>query len=377
MTKTKIFIAAALCGLSAVFCGVAQAQDAKLYSTPETVKQLGWIADKIPQWAGMDVLVAAPDDINLTDAEKNRLMFAAHAAKHSEIVGQYLMAEIFDPHLDRLIDSFPALKDGSITAQIPAAAREDIAYFGGLGLGGTRGIATGGAESHNFCVIVLPVYDAPDAYELVSTMTAIPAEELAHIPGTAQDWMALIIAHETQHCHHEAHNADGSPLDINQQIADETMADQASFKHYFHALAARKVTSPDVPAAFSAVRALRALADRDRSHATHINLNPASGGDHPIGRWENAVTGQELTAIYQKIDERIARDLNLSIADAREAAMFRPKTLYRTVAALNRENVFADSPAAQAFISYFLISARIHAPEYFGVDRPPVSAPIP
>jgi hypothetical protein len=370
MTKTRTFIATALCGLSAIFCGAAQAQDAKLYSTPETTARLGWIASEIPHWARMDVLVAAAEDMALTDIEKNRLMFAAHAAANNEAAAQYLMAKIFNPHLDRLIDLFPALKNAGIAAQLSADTREDLAYFGGLGLGGTRGVATNGSDAHNFCVIVLPSYNEQDARDMVAAMTAIPAEELKHIPGTAQDWNALILAHEAQHCHHEARNADGTPLDINQQIGDETMADQASFRHYFQAFVMDKVSSPDVPAAFSAVRALRTVADRDRSHATHINLNPAFGGDHPVGRWENAVTGQELATIYQKIDERIARDLHMNMDEAREIAMFRPRTLYRTVASLNREGAFAGSPSAQNFISYFLISARIHAPEYFGVDRP-------
>ncbi|HEY8191135.1 MAG TPA: hypothetical protein VIG74_01830 [Alphaproteobacteria bacterium] len=377
MTKTNTFIAAALCGLSAIFCGAAQAQDAKLFSTPETAKKLGWIADKIPQWASMDVLVATPEDIDLTDEEKNRLMFAAHTAANNEAAGEYLMGQIFNPHLDRLIDSFPSLKEGAIGAQIPADARKDLAYFAGLGMGGTRGIAANGADAHNFCIIVLPPYDAQDARDVVEAMTAIPPEDLAHIPGTAKDWKALIAAHETQHCHHEGQNPDGTPLDISQRIANETMADQASFQHYFLAYAEGNVTSPDVPAAFAAVRALRVLTDRDRSHATHINLNPARAGSHPIGFWENMVTGMELDAIYKKIDERIARDLNMDMEEARKAAMFRPKTLYRTVAALNRENAFADSAATQAFISYFLISARIHAPEYFGVDRPALPGPAP
>lgn len=375
MKKTAKFIAAAaLCGLSAVFSACQeppmepQTQNHRLHASPETVAKLGAIAQKLPSWADADVILVDQDDLRLNADEKHSLNFILYMARMNRAIGGPLVERAVGPYLERHIDSLPGLRGAEVMKSMPERTREAIAAFLSWRAGGARGFVPRENGGNKFCIMALPPFNAKTAAGMVSQMTGIDEEDLENIPGTAQDWMMLIMAHETQHCRQ---NLDDDDRDINAIIGYETMADQYGMIVYFNELSKGFTTSAYVPAAYASVRAIRTVAMRDDAHATHINLDPLRRGAGNVGHWRSAVSRSDMVEIYRKIDERIARDLNTDMNGAYMFAASNPNLLYKAVENLNREGAFAGNPRAQEMVAYFLVAARIHAPKHFGLAPAP------
>lgn len=380
---TGIIAAAALCGLGAIFYSAATAeQDNRLYSAPETAAKIGTFAEKLPGWAGANVILIGRDDLRLTEEKETELNLALNAALQNHSGGAERVDKVVAPYIDRYIDSFPALRAEKISGRIPAPVRRAVTEFlvyGRFSAGGARGFLPQGDDNgkNGFCIIVAPSFEAKTATEFISLLTGIAEEDLANIPGTTQDWLAVIMAHEAQHCQHDM-DEDAAGPDINRRIANETMADQRAFEVYFREHAAKNSPGENVPAAWIALRAIMAISNRDTQHATHVNLSAFREQQRGTGYWGQVVTGEDLYSTYRKIDERIARDRNVDLRDARLIARQRPDVLYKTLETLSRENAFADNRRAQDFVSSFLTFSRIYAPGHFGVaGTAPAFTPAP
>lgn len=364
--------AAAFYGLGAIFAAEADAQQVaqghRLYSSAGTEAALGGvIAPKLPEWAGGDVILVRQDDLRFDADEISSLNFILNMAQRNKVVGASLLERAITPYFSRYLNSFPELAERDIASSIPLQSREAIAWFLAWRAGGARGFLPREGGGNRYCVIALPpLYDAQNATDIVSRMTGIDMEELENIPGTAKDWLILVMAHEAGHCQQDLNENDGRP-DANRRIAFETMADQRAFAAYFDALTKGEASSFHAPGVYASVRAIRAIAVRDSDHATHLNLDTAGQGAVNIGHWKYPVSEEDLAEIYRKIDERIARDYNTDASEAKAIAARFPDRLYKAVEDMNREDAFAGNARAQEMVTYFLIAARIHAPKYFGL----------
>ncbi len=94
----------------------------------------------------------------------------------------------------------------------------------------------------------------------------------SRIPGTAEDWRAITLFHESGHC--------ANPED---RLSDkgEYLADQHSFEKYFQAYDQGVVTDQDVPHALRAIRSVIAMTSLDFEHSASV-LIPMPGEENII-----------------------------------------------------------------------------------------------
>ncbi|NCC22663.1 MAG: hypothetical protein EOM26_09425 [Alphaproteobacteria bacterium] len=345
----------------------------RLYGSPETIESLGWIADRLPEWAGMDVTVIGRDDVfdacPVEFAARNGLVAARmdtlEAFNDSRL--DRLLSYLIDHNVPVTTDSYERVHQTSlemlpkIEQQAPAAVTFSAIKH----------------QPHHHVVIVLPDMDA-SAEDMASLLTSIPSEELQNVPGGPLDWQAFILAHEAAHA--DPHRAlleevrEAPPEDIgeivkwaedkvNRILTEEIGADQFAIDTYREEIATGRTLDPEVPQAFVEARAIGSILCMDFLHASVPALRLES-----FGPADADFSVQDYAGFQEKVGERIALMTNRDPA----FVLFRrhdPELLYKTIDLMDREGAFDDHPGEKAYVDRFLTGAARYAPNRFDVTE--------
>lgn len=292
-----------------------------LYASENTRDALGWLADSLPEWAGMDVLAIEQNDIKLSSYERDRekVLQAFH-------------------HFAEPIDGFPFNRFYQDWDVIAIAQQAKAAVPHGYPVSAHR------MEERDVCVIILPSLKETDARMLASRIVGIDYHKIENLPGSAKDWQTLIIAHEARHCRHDPEKHENAILN------QEYEADRQGINTYLES-ANNNLLPGGVPEALISLRAVASFLTSHNGHATSALLTRAGGGSTE----EAAAYIDALTKARTKIEAAAGPENN------------KPRHLYRIAEKLYIDGAFDDNPIGKTYIRQFLDGARKYFPAYFGI----------
>ena len=322
----------------------------QLLASPATAKKLGWIADALPGWAKMDVIAVSDADVS---SDGNDLTLAATQDLNS------ILRKMF-----------------------AGLAREQFA--------GTYAFSTNGGDTNNLCVMAIPATDRPAAY-YASLVSSIPETDLLNVPGTAQEWASLMLAHEGSHCSRFSSTRIFGPAD--ESLAEETHADQDSLLSYYVSKKFGAVKTSELPEVLRDMRALGTFLvfanPRYRSPSILMTEDATAASldiEDPYAlinrlRTMNGSGPKELPAISVQRDllpvfKAVALAMGLpetDIAKSMRRAALDPQRLYKTVKTLDQNGAFRNNPLQEKYANQFLAAAEKWAPGYFGINMTKVA----
>ncbi len=369
----------------------------RAYASTDVEDRLGWIMDGLGQWAGMPVVLISREDLlphlsedlvslfekvmanpdyKLTAEEALTFREATlHAFKsHAAAVGNTSLLS----YLDNPSEQMRLYTERLAGSAVFSAYRQTAAAL----TVNSRDYHMPENQGFRTCIITMPDKNMSAADFASFLSGGIPKSELKAVPGTGNDWLGFILAHEAGHCssYNLLQALFGSP---NLKLRSEARADQAAIDSYFNALTSGKPLSPDVPEYFAATRGLNF--NFMPYHATGIFLN-AAGGAHPredtLSSLKNDPLSDkgfsvllEIKAIVGKAKSRISADTGLDDNEALLAAYDNRPLLYETLKRMNHEGAFKDNPIQQAYVTHYLESAEKIAPVHFGIEKTQKPAP--
>jgi len=220
----------------------------QLFASDETRKTFtddSWalLSQNIPAWAQHDILLIAPCDTITNEGSLQIYNTGATA----NLISQH--QTISPPN--------PSLGIGFLIGIVDSAMKDGVCFH--YPDSSSRGI-----------IVTIP--KNLDRVEKIfpRTISGLPDSLLGNIPGTARDWLLMIMAHESVHAKNvaalakseEVFLAGGAPLPMRHRLIvlpNEADADIEGMTHYFGAAAHNKSINTDVPAAMEALRAIGAL----------------------------------------------------------------------------------------------------------------------
>jgi hypothetical protein len=351
-----------------------------LYASPETLAQLGALAEKLPRWAGRNVVLVTRADILAGISDPG---IKAHISSMPEVAGYkaeaYAIAALLGGNGNTLTEAF--LKAAGRAPGIPGKE----AFFGKDGLtqeGLTLAVAAVNAVTGTptsavldgkklfdagpggTCIIMAPALDM-SAKDAAAMLTGIPSEKLQNIPGDGSTWRDFIFAHEAYHC--ADYSLDKFLHGPGGVLKLEVDADRGGLRSMFADSA-----NPAEKAAFSqAVVGIRALSILPTLEGTNHDTSAfltAPGGDEvpppePGELYDNGAAAAEFVRLTT---ERMAKDGHLpSARDALDIAAGSPELFYNAVSSLAAEGAYRGNPVAETYAGQFLAAARAYAPDYF------------
>lgn len=324
----------------------AQPSHTLLASQP-TKEKLDWIADALPGWAKMDVIAISDADVA---PDGHDLTLPA--------------AQDLNPQLRRM---FAGL------------AREKFA--------GTYAFSAAGGEKNDVCVMAIPATNGSAKY-YASFISSIPEAELADIPGTAREWVGLMLAHEGSHCGRFSSTRIFGPVD--EALAEETHADQDGVRSYFTSEKRGKVKTENLPEVLRDMRALGTflIFANSRYHSPSVFMtedatNAALDISNPYA-FMNRLHAMISAGSKERSPVSVERDLvpvfksaisamglpESDIAKSMRVAAQDPVRLYATLKSLDQKGVFQENPMQETYVRQFLAAAEKWAPDYFGLGGP-------
>ena len=273
---------------------------AVLYASAETRQQLGWVADRLPQWAGQDIILisrqdlatALPRDVLNTFPRMQELLSGTapfpgqiterqEAALETSLRAHFNKVGLPEAFLNP-VSPHPEIE--SVT--LPSTAYDLLAAKTFLGSNSLLGNAaalpqqidildpnSGLARPWNICVVMMPDM-AMTPSEIGGMLGSLPAHNIS-MPGTARDWQALILSHEADHCSTMAKERAEGKADIDRDVlALEIVADQTALNMVRTEHALGNITTPDIARAFADVRAIGAIMRADIDHTTSPAIDP-------------------------------------------------------------------------------------------------------
>jgi hypothetical protein len=240
----------------------------KLYASAEMKQQMGWIGDRLPGWAGQDVLVIGKKDLEKMDSSL--------------------------PPGARLKQYLETYRDPDIRNAIPN--KQLAEYEGAILRGEASATNIEGKNNRSFGIITAPDMSL-SARQYAAQSAHLPPESLRNIPGTRTEWQAKTFMHEAEHLKHDHSN---SP---KLQLRKEMEAEQGLIRHYFNEKARGQSLDPAVLQSVMDMRAIGAFRfpvnmDDLRSPNTHPTHATASAF-HNDRAPENAANSMKSLAAAQ------------------------------------------------------------------------------
>lgn len=378
-----------------------------VYASEETRAGLGWIADRLGVWTGMPTVVITPNDVeddvmrlrrDRPDEYRDQVLRGVLPAGQGVAVTQQHVQNaqgfpgyLFQEKLDLISRS---AQEGSASAYAFPLRPED----------GANGAAI---------ITTMPLNQSRRG--IAAGLSGLSESDLENVPGTDQEWRAFVMMHEARHTHQPSLN--GS---LHNRLHTEADADDFAIRTYRQERALGNVSTPDVPQAFMAMRALGAWSGRaEFSHVTGAMVQSPDEHAPPTGNNDEFADGLhaarqsvwqemgadlvsqedrqkairemmrrgEMTRSGGTVDEIVARmspeerekyDERMDAA-ARvhgiRVGQEQPELLYETTRRQFMQGRFNDNPIGQQYAWEYLEAARRYAPTHFGVD--PSQAPIP
>lgn len=356
-TKRMAAIAAgaAIAGLSSVFLHAASAgergQPSKLYASEATRENLGWIADKLPEWAGMPVIVAGTEDVAaLKQAITTAIKTANRKNLDAAAVLQSADPDFTDP----------------IAAKVVLSGRFNKAWASAL----TWPIAFQGQKRQNVCTIALFPRDYT-AQDYASALVFFPVDKKALAGESARDWNAIIMAHESGHCT----DMTNGHLASMTTLMGEVSADQQGMDRVFKAYEDAEPVNVKVLDSWKAIRTIGSvtrLCEEGRNgedHATGMAIHVPSAKEKAPHHDE--IITLELVPLYEAIVAK-AGSFPAKLADYREKVCHlvqkEPHKLYTVMQELESEQPFPPGSKRQRLVTAWLDAVQKYGRRHFGLD---------
>ncbi|MBU0859679.1 MAG: hypothetical protein KJ667_07055 [Alphaproteobacteria bacterium] len=316
---------------------MADTPDLTLLARPETHAALGPLADHLPRWADMNVMVISQDDMFRLGGDRmnadttvlrnlfNKFAATIPAFPADRVVREDLGRLIARTALDAAPSAYPLAKR--------SANEEDI------------------------CVITLPYLDDRARRSIVRRLSSLSLADGTDIPGTADDWRMIVLAHEARHCRHSF--ADQSDLAA---MNFEREADQYAVDIYQRE--AQTILGPHrdplaVPQALLDFRAINMLMGAHNYHATSpgVTLLPTHA----------AVTSDAQSLLDGAVATRQALYNQAAHGDPAEHSRRRPRPpeMFAAAQSLNISGLFTHQPVQQQYITHFLRGGARYFPNVF------------
>lgn len=325
--------------------GAAEDEGPRLFASASTRKSLGAMANYVPQWAGMDVLVVMADDLG-----------GAVGTRPQEI------EEAFD-RFAASIEGFPFYR----------LEREKLKKR--LALDALNAEAHGfpmparGKNDKPICAISLPDLPQVATRKLVTPISGISGESADFLPGTAADWALITVAHELAHC---AHSYEDQSHTTGLQFERE--ADQHAINIYLAFAPKLLGVRGDINVVPRALIALRGI-QLDKGYGYHAT----SAGLSIDGGVALETDGRALAAAKERALNAI-RNMALSGVPDRTRKIWSapPKDTYRAARMLFDQGYFNNEPLEKRYVETFLQGAENLFPTYFGAPayRQDAAAPV-
>lgn len=225
-----------------------------LHASPETRAKLGWVADRLPQWAGRDVVVVSAADLK------------AHAASRPSDAPDHLLTGFIKTTLPDSIENLDWWQANRPIGSQNVAARMIMQHAPFATDVTPKTESNGGV-----CMIALPDLDDTKK-SLVGALTNHEVDP-DRLPGDDDDWLTVALAHEAVHC--KSHVATLMPekdtLDSATTLSEkfrivsahtlgnEIDADRKGISIYREEAKAGRSLDAGVPGAFRAIRAIDSI----------------------------------------------------------------------------------------------------------------------
>ncbi len=378
---------------------VGNDQAVQVYMTPQLRSQLGWMADRVPDWAAgsQDVLLISSADLAAARPAEETI-----GDFKSTIPGQHLLG-LIDPHtssliMDKILNSagYEERKvanislmgninsetdgsDGEISST-PATNYHVISELGSLlipSIQNNRAFALhvgfsdifkqdAIADSRNLCIISMPDMTL-DAHEYAAQIAGVSTWPAEHA-GTAEEWQMIILAHEATHCtdtsFHSTENIDPQTV-----LNGEIYADRKALNIYRQELEAGTVKTQNLTEIFTAVRAIGAVQNFITSHATSMAIDHHNH-DHDHDH-DHHYDVNDIGALHDEVIAFMRDEAGMPHINAVQAMRYLrddPALLHEIVRQLDHRDAFADNPAAQRLARQYLEAAATYVPDYFETE---------
>lgn len=297
----------------------------RLYASFATKEKLGWIADRLPHWAGMNVIAVHADDMKGVKEEEFFRMTDFLKFHQASEDAQYKYKKIW----------FKSL------------SRQEVAS------------ATLTSDEAFYCFIMIP--DKIPVKEEISEMTRIPVDYISNLEGTPEEVVFQKMAHEAAHCRQIKDPDNHFPMEVD--------ADRGMLRIYFEELAAGRVVTKSMPRTSLLARGLYPFATMDFTHATAPWLAPtvASRGSD-TGKTEIISSQYSLQFLEPLIENHPfqhgrKRDFNTLY-------LWQPRILLHIMKDFQTRNIFPERSLEKIYVDQFIEAAETLAPAYFRLAAP-------
>lgn len=317
----------------------------KLYASAETVDALGPVSRHLATWAGADLLAVARQDLPVDHRSSDVAAIRAAFDAFTDEIPHFPFDRSSGPMDVRVMVSRAAA--GERPAAFPLPARDQ-----------------GGRDA---CIVTLPNMDEDDPRRVVADFQNIPPRYLENLPGSAEEWRIVIVAHEVGHCRHELRLGDFDPV---RKLLFELEADQEGIDRYVQymlsdggsAMLGKDVAS--VPRALKRLRAVQSIAfDRHGHYANSAGLHVPGAPAPPTTEPERLLDAK--ARVQGKLWEYAITGVVTVAHNGLSAARPSPGDLYRAALSLREQAYFADAPVERRFLEQFLEGVEMHYPRYF------------
>lgn len=158
---------------------------------------------------------------------------------------------------------------------------------------------------------VIPISTIDDPKEMFSDLSGVPQDQLQNVPGTTQDWRAVVLMHESSHNRHDHY------LKNTSDVGAERVGDKDAFALYDQAHAEGLVSSAAVPSAMASARAMRYMrtsidnADYDRRYALAAVDTVDTSSSQAITNQAYQVEAAKMKVLVKIGDSTLSEDTRL------------------------------------------------------------------
>lgn len=368
----------------------------RLYASADTRLRLGFLASRLPGWAGRDVIVVSRADVE-------PLIERSTIEQHVDLNTQ----EMF-PFLSQIFNQVTAkfgypyhpvrVRNGQDVGMAIDVHSADAVLSASRGAGAAVAINSNDvmATTSNLCVIGMP--DTSTVSKTLEIWTGLKSDQV-HFTLNARDILNFTFAHETGHC--------GQYEPIAKPYADPLKNEIEADQHAMNVLPALYPArlAPGKLQQLVDMRAIEIFHGNDADHATTAALNIAGGRPdyapfvqdmlvsspvladakfmrrHPEAIEHAAVNDLGFYHVLNKATDFISDIFGSDKAESTRRLKTDPALMYETIKNLRRDGVFAKSDLETKYVDQYLHAMDAHAtPDALDeVSRPAPkrSSPLP
>jgi hypothetical protein len=343
-----------------------------LYASPATRQLLGGLADAMPGWAGMDVMVISRRDA----LDSVNRVFDRHQSKGGSIPGALSLA--FNDMAQGLGYDHPISHMHNGESYITRTQIQQAAAMATVNNApSAKALNTGDpmATHGNLCVISVP--DTPDVRELkISTWTNMHGIEGTFDLGPTQI-LTFAMAHESGHC--------GQPMREKNAPGTSALREAEVDQHGLNVL--RELMGGDseqyrkTAQEFVDLRALESVNNFDVSHATSPALNidgrtanlgalDTDGAPrHRLDLHDGSPTTVGLAAVLNKVIDHVVRATDTDADEATRLLATDPDLMHESVKVLKAQGAFNASALQTKYVDQYLDAFSRHGQAF---QNPPL-----